>query len=349
MSRTESAKAWLVIPYERTVGSEGCCRTGLAAAVASGQLTSVAYSMCQPHFLTTGDGDGARRMLLDELRRHRPGVVFWQTPKNFPIDAGLITAMRDGPPFLLVYQDNDVWDRWAKRPTRPMRALASHADAVVLTATGPLQRLFERLGARRVLHAPHNYDDARFTVEPPIPAEAPRAFDAVMIGNLVRRRWPLPQLPGMRERLRLATLLRRALGDRLAIHGRGWDPAHGSCGPLPYERQAEANRSAWVSVNWDHYADYPCYYSDRLPIALASGSVHACSHHPGYETMLAGCPGVHWGATPEDLVGIVERLLRRPRQDLVAQGHAAQRFAAERLSATAVYRNLVRDILALAG
>lgn len=349
MSAAGSAKAWLVVPYERTPGDEGCCRTGLAAAVASGLLDTVAYSACQPHFLGGGDAEGAKRVLLDDLRRHRPGVVLWQTPKQFPIDAGLIAAMRASHRFCLVYQDNDVWDRWAKRPTRAMRVLARHADAVVLTALGPLRLLFERLGARQVLHAPHSFDDARFTVAPPAPAEEARTFDAVMIGNLVRRRWPLPQLPGMRERLRLATLLREALGGRLAIHGRGWDPAHGSSGPLPYERQTEANRSAWLSVNWDHYADYPSYYSDRLPIALASGSVHVCSYHPGYETMLAGCPGVHWGSSPEELVGIVRGLLRLPRQDLVEQGAAAQRFASERLSATAVYRALVRDILALHG
>ncbi len=48
----------------------------------------------------------------------------------------------------------------------------------------------------------------------------------------------------------------------------------GARGSLPFDAQEDTIRSAWVSANLDHFAYEPDCYSNRLPISLASRTVH---------------------------------------------------------------------------
>jgi hypothetical protein len=147
----------------------------------------------------------------------------------------------------------------------------------------------ERFASTRTLvHlTPNAYCHIRFSEQERNAPPDDHAYDVAMIGNNVTR-LPIPVpgltgLPGGLPRWRLARTLAHTLGpDKFLLLGRDW-PSRWSPGTVPFEGQAQALRSALVSVNWDHYSSYPAYSSDRLPIALIAGRPHVTTGHPGMD------------------------------------------------------------------
>ena len=130
-----------------------------------------------------------------------------------------------------------------------------------------------------------------------------------MIGSRSRSKYePLRGLPGARARRRAVAALDAAFGDRFHVYGDGW-AVRGAMGPLPFEAQEQAIRTAWVSANWDHFADEPDYYSNRLPISLASGTVHFTTRHPGFDRQFGELPFLRFVDHPEELAPRIREYL----------------------------------------
>lgn len=335
----------LHLPNEAQPGFQVGPREAFAAMLAQGELAA-----CETFsFLHESQQRGVAESLTELLHlalRFRPDVVVWQHIGRFPVDAAFLQQLRAAiGNAVLVYHEGDVYGRWLKPLPGPVRALAAHADVVSLVGLGELAGLFRSHGARRVVWSPHSFDSQR--CDRPWEPTPVRRLDAVMIGNRITSRLPLRNLPGSRERYRLAEVLHRHLGERFAVHGAGWGKRPHARGPLPFEQQEAAIRSAWLSVSWDHFDRVPCYFSDRVPIAMAAGVVHVTNRQPGYEHIFpAGCGLLH-AASVADLGDVVDELLSRPRDELIALGENARRFARERLSARRVYRDLLRCVAGL--
>jgi hypothetical protein len=246
---------------------------------------------------------------------------------------------------VLLYHEGDVYGRRVKPLPAPVRALAAAADVVSLVGLGELAALFRAHGARRVVLAPHSFDSRRS--DRPWSPTQDRRLDALMIGNRITSRLPWRRMPGARQRQQLARTLHTRLGTRFAVHGANWGDAPFARGSLPFDRQEDAIRQAWLTVSWDHFDQVPYYFSDRLPIAMVAGVLHLTNRQPGYEHWFPRDCGLLHAATVNELADLVDDMLSRPRSELMALGERARAFARERLSARRVYRDLLCAVVAL--
>jgi hypothetical protein len=222
-----------------------------------------------------------------------------------------------------MYYEGDPYSRYLHPLPPEGRALAKEADIVHTVGAGDFADNFRRAGASRVEWSPSRFDPASFGVKA---ATLDKRFDVVMIANRSRPRLPFRALPGASDRIRLVEYMQKRFGDRFAIFGNGWEGVSAR-GPLAFWDQEEAIGSSWITVNWDHYPKEPKYFSNRLPISLACGSIHITGYHPGYEEVFPDAAQfIHFATSPEEIVdqaaGILRTTTPLDRLDMAAQGRS---------------------------
>ena len=151
---------------------------------------------------------------------------------------------------------------------------------------------------------------------------------------LVRRTVPFSGIPGEAGRFALVHRLRRASGVRFHLWGVGW-PRGWSRGLLPFPDQLQTLTDYRVSACWDHYPEYPGYFSNRLPIAMLAGRHHVTTDHGGMG-WLREIPGVHLESTPRSAAEKAIALARE--QHPTELGSEAQEFVKAHLTATHLAR-----------
>lgn len=334
----------LYLPDEAVLGGQVGARRAFEALARDGRLA--AYQAFAPAYEATSVGavDASAR-LVALANSFQPTIVLWSHPKDFPVTSELVTSLRSlkSSP-TIVLQDMDPWGMIRVRLTPSTRVLAREADLVYLSGTGNLVRVFRRAGAARVRYAFDGADGERFGT--PWSPTTSREYDVVMIGNRNRGRFPGSAVPGARRRAQLAELLERQYGRRFALYGHGWDGHSSWKGPLAFEDQGEANRSAWVSAMWDHFPTIANYTSNRVPISLASGVPHVTNYKPGYELIYPPGSGLYWAQTVRSVAEMVAVVLAMPREDLLALGEQAASFARDHRSEEAAMERLVEDVSA---
>jgi hypothetical protein len=277
--------------------------------------------------------------LVNIARAFQPDIIFWQHPQDFPIDRDLISTIRKcGSSPLLAYHEADPFDRLYKPLDKTVRTLYAESDIFFTVALGMARRLFDEVKAHpHFYYSPSCVDRERFAALPANHKLPGSKYDAVMFGTIAKR-FRLIRQPGSMQRVRLARGLQRLFGDRFAVFGRGW-PADTNChGPFPYERQTEVIQQSRMSVIWELYADHTFYFSDRLPIALASGIPFITTRHGGYDTLFSRTPGLFYADTIEDVLDIAVYLKSLPSEEIAEMGRAARNWMLENLEARVVFR-----------
>jgi hypothetical protein len=282
--------------------------------------------------------------LLAAARAFAPDLVFWQhLNRSYPVDRAFLQALKaipSRPKF--VWHDPDPYGKLIKPVDPVMKMALAECDAAVLVGLGYLADEVRKAGARRVLFAPHSYDDERFAK--PWQPTLERRFDAIMIANLTcLKRIPFLYLPGGRNRKVMSRLFHRAYGERYAVFGggQGWQGEPYCLGPLPFEQQETMVRNAWLTINWGQFDKIAMYSSDRLPISLITGVPHITNHQRGYEHLFPGAKGLYFVHSPEEALDVADMLLSKPREHLIEIGEQGIAYAREHLHATKVYRDLV--------
>ena len=240
------------------------------------------------HRVRVGDGPAERARLLQIVREFKPTIVLLGKPAGTGLRSRDIQAWRSVADFKFVITDMDPYHWYFKRLSPDGRALAPYADIVFVPGSSLFVRNYRRAGAKDVRWNPHTYDPSSFgRLE--ITAETV-THDVVLIGSLIPSRFGrLRRYPGSVDRGRLAAELKHQFGSSSAVFGTGWAEEIGS-GVIPFHDQERAIRSAWVTANWDHFPAEPHYFSDRLPISLASGTVHFTTWHPGFDELFGELP-----------------------------------------------------------
>jgi hypothetical protein len=302
-----------------------------------GELDGFTSFALQEETAQTGLVDAWDR-LVAAAREFQPTMIVVQHLGSAGLKKSDVVRLRaDAPTAKLVYYDPDPFG-----PSKPLppdaQVLTSQADVTVGCGSSDFPRVFERAGARTFAYAPNAYDPARFGQ--PWSATTSRDFDVVVVASRNHGRIPWRRMPGWRGRLELVDTLRKRFGSRLALFGRGWGD-RSSLGPVPYDDQQLAIRSAWVSANWDYFPGEAHYFSDRLPISMAAGVPHVTTRHPGYDDLFPSSIGLHSAESPEAIVRQVESLLELDQEELLRQGSAAAKFAASHLSQTTSARALL--------
>ncbi|WP_328907685.1 hypothetical protein OG230_34440 [Streptomyces sp. NBC_00234] len=275
------------------------------------------HAVVSPLALLGGGREAALRQLHAEVGELRPAAVFVQTPGAFPWtddDVRALLALLGDPP--VVFWEGDAWGGH-KQLTPGSVAWLEAAARVYSVALGPQAALLRRRSHASVRYVPHvlplSFDD---TPAPPLG----EAFDDVVaMGNCYVRFGCWGGVEGSLDRSRMVRGLLRLPGCRFAVYGARWR-GRGARGPAPFPRQVEVLRQGRITAGWDHYTEYPGYFSDRLPIALSAGRPHVTSRQPGLDWLPGPRTGLHLAATPAEAVSIVRRLLAADDDDL--HGHA---------------------------
>ena len=343
----KTALRLLYVPNERVEGSQIGPRKAFETLHAKGELTAYqAYSYLVRDKLAASHADALTEMLA-LARDFRPDVIFIQRTTNaYPMDREYIRQLKavPGNPKLVLYEE-DPYDPWIKRLDTTMRNVMAECDMAVLGGTGYLLDLACKAGARKIRFAPHSYDSIRFDT-PWTPTRA-RKWDVVMIANLTcLKRIPFLFMPGGRSRKQAARRLYRYLGERFALFGggQGWEGEPYCRGRISYDKQGEAIREAWMSVNWGQFDQIGMYCSDRLPISLACGVPHITNYQPGYEHIYQNVPGLFVIKTPAEATDVVLYLLSLPIDARIELGLKAAEHMRHHFHADKVYGNILQTI-----
>ena len=235
-------------------------------------------------------------------------------------------AMRSACNFELLYHEADPYTRFLHPLPRAARAAGRFSDVVFTVGSGVFADNFRRARARDVRWASHGFEPERYRYAE-VEQNEERTYDVVVVAN--RNRPRLRGHPNWRDRIRFVQLLQERFGERVAVFGAGWEGV-GAKGPVDTSLQDHAIRSAWISANWDHYANEPDYFSNRLPISMASGSIHATTRHPGYDKIFGKetTPFLIFDSSPERLCDSIEdRLSNTSPAERILAGEAAQEYA----------------------
>lgn len=254
-------------------------RGPLANLVASGQIAAAGVFALQWRILNGGDPEQHRQDLIRKISRFKPDLILMQHLGVTGLRDRHFRQMRRAADFELIYHEADPYSRYVHPLPRAARAAGRAADVVYTIGTGTFRKNFVRAGASDVRWSPHVFEPERYAFTPVI-EDPSRPHDVVIVANRNTPRFR--GHPNWRDRIRFVELMQERFGERLAIYGRGWEGT-GAKGSIDFSSQDKAIKSAWVSANWDHYANEPSYFSNRLPISLASGSIHATTKHPEYD------------------------------------------------------------------
>jgi hypothetical protein len=273
-----------------------------------------------------GDPEKHRDGLIRRVREFQPDIVLMQHLGATGLRDTHFRAMRAAADFKLIYHEADPYSRFLHPLPRSARSAGRFSDVVFTVGTGWFADNFKRNGARDVRWASHVFESERYRYEP-VSAELSRAHDIVMIANRNTPRFR--GLPNWRDRIAFVEYMQSRFKDRFAIYGNGWSGSS-AMGPVDFSSQDRAIRSGWISANWDHYAEEPHYFSNRLPVSMSTGSIHATGFHPGYDEIFPEetKPFLKFSPTQRGLGDSIESFLEcTTPAERVSIGATAQKYA----------------------
>lgn len=274
-----------------------------------------------------GDAEEHRRELVRRVEEFRPDVLLMQHLGGTGLRATHFASLKAACGNDFIYHEADPYSRWLHPLPSEAQAAGRAADVVFTVGKGTFAENFRRSGAKAVRWTPSAYEPNRSS-NFVLPVRTERPYDVVIVAN--RNRPRLRGLPNWRERIRFVEAMQGHFGDRLAVFGRGWEGATAR-GAVPFEQQDEAITAGWVSANWDHFAGEHSYFSNRLPISLAAGSIHATTEHPGYRDVFGDetASFLLRARKPVELIALIENTLATTSQPARVEAiEAGRRFAA---------------------
>lgn len=262
--------------------------------------------------------------LLDRARQLKPTVIFAQHLGSTRINSKALNQLREISSSVFFYHEADPYSRFKHPLPRAARAAGKAADIVYTVGSGVFAENFKRAGATDVRWVPHVFESDRFEFVGRRSSDF--RHDVVMIANRNTPRFR--GLPNWRDRISFVEYMQNRFGTRFAIYGRGW-VGPSARGPVDFSEQHVAIRSGRISANWDHFATEPHYYSNRLPISLSVGSIHATGWHPGYDDIFGEAESefLLFATSFERLADSIEATLELGDTELERRGALAQTYA----------------------
>lgn len=300
-------------------------RRPLENMLAGGHLSGVSVYSLQWRIRRSGNAEAERRGLIRRVEDFQPDVVLMQHLGATGLTDAHFRQLRQAAAFDLIYHEADPYSQFLHPLPRAARAAGRAADVVFTVGKGVFAQNFRRAGARDVRWVPHVFEPDRYAYVP-IERGLSREFDIVMIAN--RNSPRLRGLPDWRRRIAFAEYMQDRFGSRFGLFGAGWT-GPSARGPVPFSEQDRAIRAGWISANWDHYAEEPWYFSNRLPISLAAGSIHATCYHPGYESIFPpeAQSFLKFGESFNELADLIEQALDTSPEKRLAAAVSAQEYA----------------------
>ncbi len=331
----------LYLPNESKVDQRSTQIGGRAAfqeMAEDGTIRELSVYSYLADYKTDGKKERSNRALVEAVRAFQPDILFWQHPQDFPLDAKILPEIRGcGSNPLVVYHEADPSDRLYKPIFGSQKILYRFCDMFFSVGLGAGRWLWQELRDHPHFYfCPSSVDRERFA-EPAEPGRLGSRYDAIMLGTIPKK-WRVIKQPQSDRRVAIARGLTQLFGDRYASFGYGFPAGTNGQGPFPYEGQRELIQQCRMSVIWDFYPDYTFYFSDRLPIALASGVPFITSTHGGYDTLFKNVPGLFHGSSVNEILDIAVYLRGLPLEEIAEMGRGGRAWMLENLEARVVFR-----------
>jgi glycosyltransferase involved in cell wall biosynthesis len=334
----EACPRVLLMPNEGMIGDQPGVRSTFNELYQEGRIGALETFSFLPNLKKDGIPHRSHHELLSLSRAFRPDIIFWQHPLGYPLDPKFLAELRrqSGNP-LIAYHEADPYDPIYKRVTYTEKSLYLASDIFLTSALGLQREVFQRIRPHPELYyLPSAVERERFAGAPIIERSVV-PLDCMLIGSIAYR-FRVLKHPGSAERVRLARELTRALGARFVVYGSRWPDGSNCMGRIAYDQQASALRTAKCSVIWEHFPGNSFYFSDRLPIAMASGTPFVICRRPGYHSMLGDAPGLLFADTVREAVDAVLYLRSLSETRLCELGRSARQWMLENLEARPVFR-----------
>ena len=267
--------------------------------------------------------DTAKKMEADAIFLHffhaempdpTQGILKIKSLPNRPI---VFTSLGDG------------FGRWTHRIPKSFRVASSLSDVSFLTGLGYQARQLAAWGSANLVLMPNGCCQVRFSSCHENANNEPE-FHVAFIGSRIKSRNPAGHFFWTaRKRVAFVDAMTRRFGKRFGLFGKGWEGYASWQGQIPYSQQHDAYRRSEIALGGTPNASHDFYTSDRVFIAAASGVPLVDFWVPGVERILM--PGRDWwlGRDSDEMLGLAERLLEKPREERVALGREARRQVLE--------------------
>jgi hypothetical protein len=219
----------------------------------------------------------------------------------------------------------------------------SHSEIVFSTASEPHVSTFKEIGASTIYFIPNTYCHLKFANEEmsiPQKLDVAHEIDFSIIASNTARIPGFTGSPGALQRWELIARLHYDSRNTTVLYGNKWPPGW-SKGLLPYGEQARVIRNSRVSCNWDNFATYENYSSDRLPIAMIAGRPHVTTKHKGMNWAPSEEFGLFQESSPRKVISRAKELLELGPERLWRIGIQAHKWAQFRVSHREAARYIV--------
>jgi hypothetical protein len=219
----------------------------------------------------------------------------------------------------------DPFGRWTNRIPRSFRVASALSDVSFLTGMGYLAEQLRRGGSNNLVLMPNGCCQVRFSDD--LDAESSTSvFDIVFVGSRVRSRNPFSHYYHVaQKRVEFVQAFTKRYGKRFGLYGNGWAGNLSWQGPIPYTRQQDAYRKSAIGLGGMPNAYHDYYTSDRVFIAIASGTPFVDYWVKGVDRILQ--PGQDWwlANNQTDMFTLCDKLLDMSSGDRVQMGANARR------------------------
>lgn len=330
-------------------GPEGC-QTGIEDGFnflkAIGEISELEWFYLD-NFSKEAGSDAALIRAIEIATEFQPSLIVIFHIGKFPITDNFVSTLRNlASKPMLVYDEGDMYGTWAKPILKSMNTIIKRADVVSIRGLGKFYEQIAKLN-NRIIYTPHHADIARYDKEPYLLTEKKNKL--VLIGNRVRPRFmsSIRRLPGANERECFVKTMGAAFPNNFVLHGNGWDGFTGNQGPVDFYKQLDVYRESWITVAYEHYPEIPYYFSNRLPIALMTGSLYVCHYHKGYENIFKDCDFIFFFDTNEEAIDIVNYIHSLSKEDLLERSKRARAFSLKYFHPNVIWANFFHNVLSV--
>lgn len=331
----------LIVLNENPLGSHPDVYEAFDALVAEGMLGGydvVPYL----HMRASGDSDVAIvARIVDLVRTGGHELIIWMHTGTLCVDDTALEAILSAPQRpKMAYWEGDSYHPFYKPVPKQMLAIMGRCDRVYIPGGGPMISSLIHSGVRSAYYAPNCASGTRF---PHVwDSEDAHGHCIVVVGNRVSSKLPFRTMPGARGRRKMVHALIARYGCDVAVYGAGWV---GDCmqGQSDFSTQGAIYAGSDLTVGIDNFS-HEAFFSNRLPIALASGVPIVYRRSPGYELVFPKELDDIFFDTWDEMFAAIDRILSMGRAELSAISARNRDFFERSLSRRVVLRFILQDL-----
>lgn len=279
------------------------------------------------YHLKTSNNESVINKSFKEVREFEPDLILFSHTGNFKVGKSFFDEVKKlNPKVVIAYRDGDIYHPWYKPMSKEIFELINYCDVSFWCGVDYFTSKFIN-SYMDVRYVPSVSDPNRFKQE----NSAVKLFDVVLIGNFIRSKVPFKTYPGSNGRKKIASFLYNKLGDRFTVFGNGWNNLSFNQGPVAFDKQSDVynNSRLTIAVNNLH-AQY--YFSNRLPIALASGIIIINNYEKGIEIPFSEINYKYFFKSFDEAWYIIKKLLDRSQEDLDAEAKVYKEYVINKMS-----------------